>query len=170
MPDGTRRILEFEVRHWMSNTEADIGLPGFGAGAANLSETAGHTLIKQPKAMCGNLVYGSKGYMALTGYESYRTFLGENNEPGPSATRGGNYWANFIQCVRTRKKEDILAPIEEGHITATLIHLANTSYRLGRTLRFDPVNQRVIGDEEANRYLRGEDRGFRKPFTIPEKV
>ena len=27
--------------------------------------------------MCGNLVYGSKGYMAMTGYESYRTFLGE---------------------------------------------------------------------------------------------
>jgi hypothetical protein len=41
---------------------------------------------------------------------------------------------------------------------------------LGRTLKFDPVNQRVIGDEEANRYLRGEDRGFRPPFTIPDKV
>jgi hypothetical protein len=60
--------------------------------------------------------------------------------------------------------------LEEGHITATLIHLANTSYRLGRTLKFDPVNQTVIGDEEANRYLRGEDRGYRKPFTIPDKV
>jgi hypothetical protein len=120
--------------------------------------------------MCGNLIYGSKGYMAMTGYRSYRTFLGENNEPGPSADRGGNCWANFIHCVRTRKKEEILAPIEEGHITATLIHLANTSYRLGRTLKFDPVNQRVIDDDEANRYLRGEDRGFRKPFTIPENV
>ena len=120
--------------------------------------------------MCGNLIYGSKGYMAMTGYESYRTFLGENNEPGPSATRSGNRWANFIRCVRSRRQEDIPAPIEEGHITATLIHLANTSYRLGRTLKFDPVKQQVIGDDEANRYLRGEDRGFRAPFTIPEKV
>jgi hypothetical protein len=170
MPDGSRRVLEFEVRHWMSNTEANIGLPGFGEGTANLSETAGHAPMKQPKAMCGNLVYGSKGYMALTGYESYRTFLGENNEPGPSATRGGNTFANFIRCVRSRNKADIPAPIEEGHITATLIHLANTSYRLGRTLKFDAMNQRVIGDEEASRYLRGEDRGFRAPYTIPEKV
>jgi len=108
--------------------------------------------------------------MALAGYESYRTFLGEENEPGPSATRSGDRWANFVHCVRTRRKEDIPAPIEEGHISATLIHLANTSYRLGRTLKFDPANQSVIGDEEANRYLRGEDRGYRKGFTIPENV
>ena len=170
MPDGTDRHLEFEVRHWMTNTEAQIGMPGFGAGAANLSETAGHAHIKQPKAMCGDLVYGSKGYMVFAGYESYRTFLGESNEPGPSATRGGTCFANFIRCVRSRRQEDIPAPIEEGHITATLIHLANTSYRLGRTLKFDPETQTVIGDEEANRYLRGEDRGYRAPFTIPEKV
>jgi len=169
-PDGSRRILEFEVRHWMTNTEADIGMPDFGAGAGALPETAGHAHITQPKSMCGNLVYGSRGYMALAGYESYRTFLGQGNEPGPSATRSGDRWANFIRSVRTRRQEDVPAPIEEGHISATLIHLANTSYRLGRTLRFDPATERVIGDEEADRYLRGEDRGYRAPFTIPEKV
>jgi hypothetical protein len=37
-------------------------------------------------------------------------------------------------------------------------------------LKFDPERQKVIGDEEADRLLRGEDRGFRAPFTIPEKV
>ena len=156
----------------MTNTEAEIGMPGFGAGAAALPQTAvrAPSSFKQPKAMCGNLFYGSKGYMAMTGYESYRTCLGEEQEPGPSATRGGNRWANFIQCVRSRKKEDILAPIEEGHISATLVHLANTSYRLGRTLKFDPETEQVIGDEEANRLLRGDDRGYRAPFTIPENV
>jgi hypothetical protein len=51
-----------------------------------------------------------------------------------------------------------------------LIHLANMSYRLGRTLKFDPATESVIGDDEAARLLRGEDRGFRAPFTIPEKV
>ena len=170
MPDGSRRVLEFEVRHRMTNTEADIGLPGFGAGAANLPQAAGHPHIQQPKAMCGNLVYGSNGYMVLTGYESYRTFLGENNEPGPSATRGGDRWANFVRCVRSRRQQDIPAPIEEAHMSATLVHLANTSYRLGRTLKFDPVKEVVIGDDEANQYLRGEDRGYRAPFTIPETV
>jgi hypothetical protein len=106
----------------------------------------------------------------MTGYESYRTWLGEEQEPGPSATQGGNPWANFIQCVRSRKKEDLLAPIEEGHLSAALVHLANVSYRLGRTLHFDPGTERVIADEEANRLLRGDDRGYRAPFTIPENL
>ena len=172
LPDGKKRLLEFEVRHWITNSEAEIGMPGFGAGAAALPRTAGPAgpSFNQIKAMCGNLFYGSKGFMAMTGYESYRTWLGEEQEPGPSATRAGNRWANFIQCVRTHKPEDVLAPIEEGHISATLVHLANVSYRLGRTLNFDPENEQVIGDEEAARLLRGDDRGFRAPFTIPEKV
>jgi predicted dehydrogenase len=174
-PDGKKRLLEFEVRHWITNTEAGIGMPGFGAGAAALPRAAGTAAPSGPsfnqiKAMCGNLFYGSKGYMAMTGYESYRTWLGEEQEPGPSATKGENRWANFIHCVRSRKKEEILAPIEEGHFSATLVHLANASYRLGRTLSFDPVTEQVIGDDEANRLLRGEDRGYRAPFTFPQHV
>ncbi len=165
-------MLEFEVRHWITNTEAEIGMPDFRQSAAALPQSvahAGHS-YKQPKSMCGNLFYGSKGYMAMTDYESYRTWLGEEQEPGPSATVGEDRWSNFIQCVRTRKKEDLLSPIEEGHLSCTLIHLANASYRLGRALNFDPVAEEVMGDEEANRMLRGDDRGFREPFTIPKQV
>ncbi len=64
----------------------------------------------------------------------------------PPARRGNN-WANFIDCVRSRKKEDLNAPIQEAHISCTLIHLANASYRLGRTLNFDPATEQVTGDE-----------------------
>ena len=72
--------------------------------------------------------------------------------------------------MRSRKKEDLNAPIEEGHISATLMHLANASYRLGRTLNFDPETEQVIGDDEANRLLRDADRGYRAPFVVPEEV
>ena len=50
------------------------------------------------------------------------------------------------------------------------MHLANASYRLGRTLNFDPETEQVIGDEEANHLLRDADRGYRAPFTVPEEV
>ena len=106
LPDGRKRMLEFEVRHWITNTEAEIGMPDFRQSAAALPQAvahAGHS-YKQPTSMCGNLFYGSKGYMAMTDYESYRTWLGEEQEPGPSATVGEDRWSNFIQCVRTRKK------------------------------------------------------------------
>ena len=76
-----------------------------------------------------------------------------------------------LHPVRPDPQEvDLLSPIEEGHLSCTLIHLANASYRLGRALNFDPVAEEVMGDEEANRMLRGDDRGFREPFTIPKQV
>jgi len=70
--------------------------------------------------------------------------------------------------VVSRNKADLNAPIEEGHISCGLVHLANASYRLGRTLNFNPETQQVIGDEEANKLLCDGDRGYRKPFVIPQ--
>jgi len=51
-----------------------------------------------------------------------------------------------------------------------MMHLANASYRLGRTLNFNPDTQEVIGDEEAARLLRDGDRGYRPPFVVPQEV
>jgi predicted dehydrogenase len=167
LPDGKRRMLVFEVRHWMTNTEAEIGTPGFGAGAQALPSVAGQAPRKQPNAVCGNLFYGSKGYVAMSGYDSFRSWLGEIQDPGPTATRGENRWASFLDCVRSRRPESVNAPIEEGHLSCALVHLANASYRLGRTLNFDPETERVIGDDEANQLLRGS---YREPYEVPEKV
>ena len=129
---------------------------------------------EEPLEMAGNTVgdifYGSKGYMAVTNeedYQGYRTWLGKEQQPGPSSSKRGNNWENFINCVRSRRKQDLNAPIQEAHISCTLLHLANASYRLGRTLQFDPAAEHVVGDEEANRLLRG---AHREPFVIPENV
>jgi predicted dehydrogenase len=173
LPDGKRKMLEFEVRHWISNHEADIGSPSFGGGAVppalgNVSQPGKHKA--QPKNTIGNIFYGSQGYLAMDGYDSYKTWLGEEQEPGPHAKGPGNNWANFIDCVRSRKNEDLNAPIEEGHISCTLVHLANVSYRLGRALNFDPEKEQVAGDEEANNLLRDGDRGYRAPYVVPEEV
>ena len=182
-PDGKRRLLEFEVRHWMTNHEAEIGAGGYGPSdlpPAGLAPVPVAAKAKDPYAALGpvsgkpgtigNLFYGSKGYLGIQEYAAYKTWLGEKGEPGPSRRTPENHFANFIDCVRSRKKEDLTAPAEEGHISATLVHLANVSYRLGRTLNFDPATEQVIGDQEANRLLRDEDRGYRHGFTIPESV
>jgi hypothetical protein len=75
-----------------------------------------------------------------------------------------------VGCVKSRKKEDLRAPVEEGFISCGLIHLANVSYRLGRTLNFDPETMQVKNDDEANNLLRDGDRGYRAPFVVPEQV
>jgi hypothetical protein len=180
MPDGKKRLMEFEVRHWMTNHEAEIGVGAYGGSRLPPdSSTPAPAKAATPRvlgpasgkpATIGNLFYGSKGYMGIQEYDSYKTWLGEKGEPGPSGRAPENHFANFIDCVRSRKKEDLAAPVEEGHYSCTLVHLANVSYRLGRTLHFDPATEQVTGDDEANRLLRDGDRGYRSGFTIPERI
>lgn len=68
---------------------------------------------------------------------------------------------DWVDCVRSREKP--IMHIEAGHRVATLCILGNIAYRLGRKLEWDPVLERVIGDEEANRMLA---RPNRSPWRI----
>src|SRR5262249_7084166 len=115
----------------------------------------------------GNIFYGSEGYMAIDGYNSYKNFLGKTQEPGASRREGGRNSGNFIKAVRSRKRADLNADIEEGHLSAALMHLANISYRVGRSIEFDPAKEQIAKDDDANAMLRRE---YRAPFVVPEKV
>jgi len=145
--NGKRTMLEFEVRHWMTNGEASVHDRNNGA--------------------IGNLFYGSKGYLAVDSYSSYKSWLGRQQEAGPEKREGGDHYLNFIEAVRTRKRETLNAEIEEGAASTVLVHLANISYRVGRTLHFDAKTMTCTGDSEANKLL---TRDYRKPFVVPEKV
>jgi hypothetical protein len=144
---GKRKMLVFEVRHWISNGEGDLG-----------GRRSGSNVI-------GNLFYGSKGYMVVGG--GYKTFLGKEQEPGPCASGGGDHYANFVEAVRRRDRSLLNAEIEEGAISTVLVHLANISYRLGRTLNFDAESMTCPGDSEATKMF---TRDYRKPFVVPKKV
>ena len=139
------KMLVFEVRHWISNDELEVG---------------GGNVV-------GNLFLGSKGYMIVPSYEEYRVFLGNKREPGPTRRAGGNHFLNFIECMRSRKVEDLHADVEEGHLSAALCHLANAAYRVRRTLHFDRQGEVCLGDEAANDLL---TRNYRNPFVVPDQV
>jgi predicted dehydrogenase len=175
LPGGVRRLITFEVRHWITNHEAEIGTGGLGvpepvksANRPALGPTSGS------RNAIGNIFYGSKGYLASGDEDAatYAVWLGQDQEKQPPVTGGSElaHFQNFIDCVVSRKKADLHAPIEEGHISCGLMHLANASYRLGRTIDFNPETQMVIGDDEATRILRDDDRSYRAPFVIPEEV
>jgi predicted dehydrogenase len=177
--NGKRKMMELEVRHWITNHEAEIGTGAYGSGgvpAAGLTPRAGKKSVDHQQSLgpkdaktntIGNIFYGSNGYLAIDGYDAYKTWLTNQAEPGPSGKASGDHFANFIDCIRSRRAEDIHSPIEEAHISTTLVHLANASYRLGRTLRFDPEQEQVVGDDEANRLLRGN---YREPYVVREEV
>jgi len=64
---------------------------------------------------------------------------------------------NFEDCIRSREKP--IMHIEAGHRVASLCVLGNLSFMLGRKLEWDPVNERVKDDDEANRLLSRPGRG-----------
>ncbi|MGE5646486.1 MAG: Gfo/Idh/MocA family protein [Acidobacteriota bacterium] len=121
----------------------------------------------------GVIFLGSEGYLTVdcTGYQVY---LGEKRELAERvAHTEAEEWAtaphaqNFLDAVRSRRREDLHADIEQGHLSAALCHMANASYRVGRSLRFDSRTETFGADAEANRYVKDE---YRRPFEVPEKV
>ena len=76
------------------------------------------------------------------------------------------HFEDFFNCMRTRKKPK--ADVEEVHLSMTLCHLANISYRVGnRKLKFDGKTETFVGDTEADKYLKAS---YRKPWVVPDKV
>ncbi len=68
---------------------------------------------------------------------------------------------DFLYCVRNRKRP--FRYVEYSHRTATVCHLTNICYELGRKLRWDPDKEDFIGDTEASRLV---DRPRRGPWQI----
>jgi hypothetical protein len=64
---------------------------------------------------------------------------------------------SFADAVMTRQRPGGHA--EAAHRAATILHLANIAIRLGRKIRFDPVKEQIVGDEEANRLVNPPMRG-----------
>jgi predicted dehydrogenase len=61
----------------------------------------------------------------------------------------GGAWGSFLHAVRSRKVEDLNAPVEVGHYSAALCHLANISYRLGERVPFNEQAKRLGDNHEV---------------------
>jgi len=88
-----------------------------------------------------------------------------DNDFPPDETSNG--WKNLIDCVRSRKREDLDNDILEGHLSAAIGHLGVISYRTGRKLTFNPEEEKFENDREADKLLTRE---YRKPYIVPDKV
>lgn len=78
-----------------------------------------------------------------------------------SLGRSPGHHRNFLDAVKERK--DPFATAEIGHRTATICHLNNLAITLGRSLKWDPVKEQVIGDDEANEHLTPK---MRAPWSL----
>lgn len=151
-------LVEFAIRDWYTPCEAGIG------------DT--YPFVDNKNAV-GVIFFGTDGYLIIPDYSSFYTFLGPKREPGPKASDRADLMVdlphirNFVEAVRSHNRELLTAEIDEGHKSSVLCHLANTAYRLRRTLRFDSATERFVDDPEADKLL---TRAYREPYVVRSEV
>ena len=113
----------------------------------------------------GVLFIGTEGKILVNRgkFEATPKELGEA-PLGDKAIRLYNSYSHtkdFLTCMRSRKKP--ICDVEIGCRSVTVCHLGNLAYWNHRRLKWDPVKERFLGDEEANQWL---DRPKRGPWKV----
>lgn len=153
------------VRLDFGDAELQFEVRGLITGGESTVKFAGGNYI-------GTIFNGSDGFMAIND-GSLQVFMGEKHElfldeKGDfSMDETARHMQNFIEGVKSRKKEELHAEIEKGVLSADLVHYGNASYRVKRGLSIDAAAHRFTNDAEANAYL---TRRYRAPYVVPEKV
>jgi predicted dehydrogenase len=128
--------------------------------------------MTHPKGFyAGGYFYGEGGEMKIfrNGFAAFPKDL-VTDPPDPSAAalwQGKGIVAkphlqNWLDCIKTREEPN--APVEVGHRSITICHLANIARELGRKFRWDPVAETFPDDEEARALL---DRPRRAGWELP---
>ena len=157
------RELVFEVRGLNTGAEGDIPPPRRSSDPPVTAPKGGRPL----HVMIGNLFYGSEGWAAMTN-SGFQAFKGDSNElvmelyPDRETDAVALHMQNFLDACHSRKHEELHDEISIAHMSASMCHLANISYRVGRPLMLDGGPQ-FKDDAEATALLTRE---YRKPYVL----
>ncbi|HLF45789.1 MAG TPA: Gfo/Idh/MocA family oxidoreductase [Chitinophagaceae bacterium] len=117
----------------------------------------------------GFIIYGDRGTLINDSNADYKIFDEKNKlvkevksnvkgDPTNPVSASGNlelyHFNNFINAIRGETK--INSPMDEGHKSILLCHLANIAQRTGRTLHCNPENGHILNDTEAMKLWKRE--------------
>jgi predicted dehydrogenase len=124
-------------------------------------------LWSKPKLMGaseGAAVYGENGWVLLTNtsWQAYDA-AGKPVKQGSSDVGQQAHIRNFLDAVRSRRRESLNQEIYSGHVSTAMCHAGNISWRTGKKLRFYAESE-TFDDDEANQYV---GREHRKGFELP---
>jgi len=171
---GTKELV-FEVRGLLTGAEGfavhrSAAAPAEGATAPTATPIATVPSKGAPlNIMVGNLFYGTEGWAAMSD-QGFQAFKGESNEliaderpeKGPGSDGTSLHMQNFLAACRSRNYKGLHDEIANAYLSASLCHLANISYRVGRKLTLTS-GPRFANDSEADKMLTRE---YRKPYVV----
>ena len=103
----------------------------------------------------GEMTRRAQGLMAIYG----RPLVEVSPDDAERLYVSNDHRGNLFECMRTRK--DPICAVEIGHRSASVCHLGAIALRTGKTLKWDPEKETIIGDREAAAHL---ERPYRKPW------
>lgn len=119
----------------------------------------------------GNVFYGTEGYMIFSRRGAFSVFLGPKSKPGPTEgklrgkTGYPEHMADFLGAIRQRSTTR--ANPETAHRSCALVHLGEIALQTRGRVDFDPVRERFVDCDEANRLL---SKQYRSPYGLPENL
>lgn len=89
-------------------------------------------------------------------------FLKDAAPPPETIAPSPGHERQWLDSIKSRIEPDCC--VDYHYRVDMAITLASLSYMLGRSIRFDPVKERIVGDREAARRARPE---YRRPWRFP---
>jgi len=112
-----------------------------------------------------SVIFGTEGwiYVSRRGMQTHpeslmRTVIGPNEI---KVIKSDSHHRNFLDAIKTG--QPTISSVEAAVRAETVCQQADIAMRLGRKLRWDPVREVFIDDEEANRML---SRAMRSPWHL----
>ena len=73
-----------------------------------------------------------------------------------------DHHANWLDCIHSRKLP--ICDVAIGHRTATVCHLGNIAIRSQKQVHWDPLKEKIVGDDELANMV---SRPYRAPWSLP---
>jgi len=116
------------------------------------SSAGSNEMDKLHGASIGIIVECEGGMMVIPSYNSARV-LDKDGKEIKKFQGSSSHYANFIRAVRSRKSSDLHADILEGHLSSSLCHTANISYRLGKNQSPEQIRDAIKGNKDLSEML-----------------
>lgn len=158
-PITTEGTAEYHPDHWYEVTKA-CRITHTYANGVKLIVGQGQKDIKGAVTFIGEKgrIEVDRGKIVANPTELLDEPLGESDV---HLYKSANHHANFLDCIKSRKLP--ICDVEIGHRSATVCHLGNIVARLGRKIKWDPVKETVVDDDEAAAML---SRPYRQPWAL----
>ena len=111
----------------------------------------------------GTMFVGSEGWVAVDRSHAYASpaFLLniKLKKDDIKLSSSLNHYQNFIDCVKSRRQP--VSPIHSAVQSDIISHLCDISVRVCRPIQWDPLNEKILNDPEADRFM---SRPYRNPW------